>query len=256
MIEMKEPEEKMEEEKAVTAAAEEAASAVQEEQPSQEPEMETAEPTEEQVQEEAAEPTEEQPEEETAEQPGASTEEDELERLRKELEEVRAQAAEYLEGWQRTQAEFANYRKRQEAERQQWVQMSNAALIAKILPILDDLERAEKTLPPGLERLTWIEGIFLIKRRLEMILEAEGVRPIETEGKTFDPLYHEAVTYEEVEGYEDGQIIGEVQRGYMLGDRVIRPALVRVARAVEKVSPQATEAGEAVEETADETSDS
>jgi molecular chaperone GrpE len=243
MIETKEPDEKIEED---TVPPEEVASTAQEEQPPQEPVEETAEPTEEQSR---------GPEEETAEQPEAETEEDELKRLQKELEEARAQAAEYLEGWQRTQAEFANYRKRQEAERQQWVQMSNAALIAKILPVLDDLERAEKTLPSGLEHLTWIEGIFLIKRRLEMILEAEGVRPIETEGKTFDPLYHEAVTYEEVEGYEDGQIIGEVQRGYMLGDRVIRPALVRVARAMETVSSK-SEAGETAEETLDETPDS
>jgi len=157
--------------------------------------------------------------------------EEELERLRGELEEARAQAAEYLEGWQRTQAEFANYRKRQEAEWQQRVQMGNAALIARILPVLDDLDRALQTVPTGLESLTWIEGVFLIKRKLEMILESEGVRPIQTEGQTFDPLYHEAVTYEEMEGYEDGQIIGEVQRGYTLGERVIRPALVRVARA-------------------------
>ncbi len=191
------------------------------------------------------EPTAERPPEaetESVELSEAEAKEDELERLRKELEEAQAKAAEYLEGWQRTQAEFANYRKRQEAERRQWVQMSNATLIAKILPVLDDLERAEKTLPPGLEHLTWIEGIFLIKRRLEMILEAEGVRPIETEGRTFDPLYHEAVTYEEVEGYEDGQIIGEVQRGYMLGDRVIRPALVRVARASMKAEAEGGEA--------------
>ncbi len=235
MIETKEPDEEMEEEETVAADAEEAAPADQEG------------PAEERPQE---------PEVETAEQPEAEAEEDELERLRRELEEAKAQAAEYLEGWQRTQAEFANYRKRQEAERQQWVQMSNAALIAKILPVLDDLERAERTLPAGLESLTWIEGIFLIKRRLEMILEAEGVRPIETEGKTFDPLYHEAVTYEEVEGYEDGQIIGEVQRGYMLGDRVIRPALVRVARAVEKVPSSEAETEEVAEETPDEASDS
>lgn len=232
MIETKEPDEEMEE---IVAGAEEAAPADREE---------------------PAEGRPQEPEVETAEQPEAEAEEDELKRLRKELEEARAQAAEYLEGWQRTQAEFANYRKRQEAERQQWVQMSNAGLIAKILPVLDDLERAEKTLPPGLEHLTWIEGIFLIKRRLEMILEAEGVRPIETEGKTFDPLYHEAVTYEDVEGFEDGQIIGEVQRGYMLGDRVIRPALVRVARVVEKVPSSEGGTEEAAEEAPDEASDS
>ena len=155
----------------------------------------------------------------------------ELERLRQELEAARAQAAEYLDGWQRTQAEFANYRKRQEAEFMERVRLNNAVLIARILPVLDDLERAVQTLPPGLQSLTWVEGVFLIKRKLEVILEAEGLKPIETEGKFFDPLYHEAVTYEDVPGYEDGQIIGEVQRGYMLGDRVIRPALVRVARA-------------------------
>jgi len=167
---------------------------------------------------------------ETAEQPPESPEA-ELERLRQELEAARAQAAEYLDGWQRTQAEFANYRKRQEAEFMERVRLNNAVLIARILPVLDDLERAVQTLPPGLQSLTWVEGVFLIKRKLEVILEAEGLKPIETEGKFFDPLYHEAVTYEDVPGYEDGQIIGEVQRGYMLGDRVIRPALVRVARA-------------------------
>jgi len=155
----------------------------------------------------------------------------ELERVRQELEAARAQAAEYLGGWQRTHAEFANYRKRQEAEFMERVRLNNAVLIARILPVLDDLERAVQTLPPGLQSLTWVEGVFLIKRKLEVILEAEGLKPIETAGKFFDPLYHEAVTYEDVPGYEDGQIIGEVQRGYMLGDRVIRPALVRVARA-------------------------
>ncbi len=158
-------------------------------------------------------------------------EENELGRLQKELEEARAQAAEYLEGWQRTKAEFANYRKRQEVERVQLTQMSNAVLIGRLLPVVDDLERALATIPQGIRTLTWIDGIALIKRKLDLLLESEGVEPIETEGKTFDPLYHEAVTYEEMEGYEDGQIIGEVQRGYMLGERVIRPALVRVARA-------------------------
>mgnify|MGYP000045518557 CR=1 FL=1 len=160
-----------------------------------------------------------------------SAEPTELERLQEEMEQTRAQAAEYLEGWQRAQAEFANYRKRQEAEWQQRTQMSNAFLLTKILPVLDDLERAVQTVPAKLESFTWIEGILLIKRKLEMILESEGVQPIETAGRSFDPLYHEAVTLEVADGYADGQIIGEIQRGYMLGERVIRPALVRVAQA-------------------------
>ncbi len=168
-------------------------------------------------------------EEEPPEEP--KEEDEELERLREELKQAEAQAAEYLDGWQRTQAEFSNYKKRQEVARAQVTANANAALLRKLLPVLDDLERALATLPVGLSRLTWCEGVFMIKRKLDLILEIEGVKPIETEGQTFDPRYHEAVTHEEVLGYEDGQIIGEVQRGYVLGERVLRPALVRVAKA-------------------------
>ncbi len=164
------------------------------------------------------------------EQPTAEVEQEERD-LEQELEEARAQAAEYLDGWQRTQAEFSNYRKRREAEWQQRTQMSNAALIAKILPLLDDLERAMQTMPEALRDFTWVDGLVLIVRKLEVVLESEGVKQIETAGQMFDPVYHEAITYEQAEGYEEGQIIGEVQRGYMLGERVIRPALVRVAQA-------------------------
>ncbi|MCX7681108.1 MAG: nucleotide exchange factor GrpE [Anaerolineae bacterium] len=167
----------------------------------------------------------------------AAPEQEELERLRSELEKAQAQAAEYLNGWQRAQAEFSNYRKRQEAERAQLIALANAGLLRKLLPVVDDFERAFATLPDGLNRLTWCEGILLIKHKLEAILESEGVKPIATEGQVFDPLYHEAITYEEVEGYEEGRIIGEVQRGYMLGERVLRPALVRVAKA--SVRPEA-----------------
>jgi molecular chaperone GrpE len=155
----------------------------------------------------------------------------ELEKLQKELEEAKTQAAEYLDGWQRAQAEFSNYKKRQEAERAQVRAFANADLLRKLLPIVDDFERAATTLPSDLAHLTWCEGIFMIRRKLDGVLESEGVKPIETEGQSFDPRYHEAVTYEEVPGYEEGQIIGEVQRGYILDERVLRPALVRVAKA-------------------------
>lgn len=155
----------------------------------------------------------------------------EIEVLQKKLAEAEARAAEYLDGWQRAQAEFSNYKKRQDAERAQADQLASANFLRKLLPIVDDFDRALKTLPPDLQRLTWCEGVLLIKRKLDLLLESEGVRPIEVEGKTFDPLYHEAVTHEEAAGYEDGAIIGEVQRGYMLGDYILRPALVRVAKA-------------------------
>lgn len=156
---------------------------------------------------------------------------DELEGLREELEQAKNQAAEYLEGWQRAQAEFSNYKKRQEAGRAQTAMLANATLLRKLLPVADDFERAMATLPANLGQLTWCEGVLLIQHKLGAILESEGVKPIETDGQAFDPRYHEAVTYEQVSGYEEGQIIGEVQRGYTLGERVLRPALVRVARA-------------------------
>ena len=155
----------------------------------------------------------------------------ELQELRDELEFARAQAAEYLDGWQRAQAEFSNYKKRQEAERSQMIILANAGLMHKLLPVGDDFERAITTLPACLDRLTWVDGFIMIKLKLDAILQSEGVQPIETQGKVFSPLYHEAITYEEAAGFSEGQIIGEVQRGYMLGDRVLRPSLVRVAKA-------------------------
>jgi molecular chaperone GrpE len=173
----------------------------------------------------------------------------EIEQLQEELEKAQAQADDYLDGWRRSQAEFSNYRKRQENERQRLIEMGNAGLIAKILPVIDDLERAMQTLPQGLQQLTWIGGVFLIARKLQIVLETEGVTPIETEGQDFSPLYHEAITYEEAAGFEDGQIIAEVQRGYMMADRVIRPALVRVASApsVPAEEPEPEEAQETTE---------
>ncbi len=156
--------------------------------------------------------------------------EEKVKELEAKLAETQSKADEYLDQWRRTAAEFANYRKRIEKERAEQTKYANAALLTKLLPLLDDFDRAFQTLPDGLAKLTWIEGIFLIHRKLNFILEQEGVKPIETQGKFFDPAFHEAVTYEEVDGYEDGQIIGEVQKGYMLHDRVLRPALVRVAK--------------------------
>lgn len=166
-----------------------------------------------------------------AEEAESAEEQDELESLKAELEAAQTQAAEYLDGWQRTQAEFSNYKKRQEVDRAQLTVLANAALMRKLLPVVDDFERAMGSLPLNLSKLTWCEGVSLIKLKMDAVLESEGVTPIATDGQSFDPRYHEAVTYEEVEGYADGQIIGEVQRGYMLNDRVLRPALVRVAKA-------------------------
>jgi len=187
-------------------------------------------PREEVAKEEVEKPEKVAAEEVSVEEAAEVEEVNELEALRQELEKAKAQAAEYLEGWRRTQADFANFKKRNEQERKELLKVANATLITKLLPIFDDFERAFQTLPSNLLRLTWIDGIALIYRRLQAILEGEGLTIIETEGQSFDPLLHEAVTYEESDDHEEGQIIGEVQKGYKLGDRVLRPALVRVAK--------------------------
>jgi len=155
---------------------------------------------------------------------------DELTALRRELEEVKAQATEYLDGWQRARAEFANYRRRQELGREELHKLANATLVRRVLPTLDDFERAFSTLPPGLMGLTWIDGVALIHRKLEAALEAEGLTVIGVEpGQFFDPLVHEAVTRESHDTFDEGQVIAEVQRGYKLGELLLRPSLVRVS---------------------------
>jgi molecular chaperone GrpE len=176
---------------------------------------------------------------------------DEIEKLRGELEEARSEAEEYLDGWRRTQAEFSNYKKRQRAEEGRVLELANAHLLRKLLPVLDDFERAITTMPDGIKKLTWIQGLLMVKRELEVVLESEGVEPIQTEGQEFDPYYHEAVTHEEVPGYDEGQIVGEVQPGYVLGARVLRPALVRVAKAP-RVPPEEAQEEEQEEDVAEE----
>jgi molecular chaperone GrpE len=154
-----------------------------------------------------------------------------VEALKKELETAKAKSAEYLDGWQRARAEFANYKKRQEADFANMRAISAGALVAKILPVLDDFDRATKTLPPNLQDLTWISGVMLISRKLQLVLESEGVKPIEVKpNDLFDPNVHEAVSHDEAEGIESGHVIEELQKGYKINDRVVRPSLVRVAR--------------------------
>ena len=106
----------------------------------------------------------------------------------------------------------------------------NAALIARLLPILDDFDRAGQTIPDNLRGLTWIDGVMLIARKMSMILETEGLKPIEALNQSFDPNLHEAVIHEETDQHEDGTVIAELQKGYKLNDRVLRPTMVKVAK--------------------------
>jgi molecular chaperone GrpE len=150
-----------------------------------------------------------------------------LEELQKQLAEAQAQVAEYKDGWQRSVADFQNYRKRVEAEKAESYQLATGTIIKRYLPVMDDLERALAARPAD---LAWAEGIDLIYRKLQSILEAEGIKRMEAVGEMFDPNFHEAISQEHSEEHESGQIIAVVRNGYMLGDKVIRPAMVRVAK--------------------------
>jgi len=145
------------------------------------------------------------------------------------LEASEVKAAEYLDGWQRAQAEFTNYRKRQERERELMRFEAVGRVVKRYLPIVDDMQRALKDRPREGDGAAWAEGIELIYRKLMSILEVEGVTPIEAEGQMFDPNLHEAVVQSESDEHESGIVIEVLQTGYKMGERVLRPAMVRVA---------------------------
>ncbi len=147
-----------------------------------------------------------------------------------ELEELRLQAEEYLQGWQRARAEFANYKKRVEKEMQEAYQRAAGDILARYLFIMDDLERALKERPEGSEASAWADGVELIYRKFENILESQGVEPVPAIGEMFDPNLHEAISHEDSDSHRAGEVIDVIQRGYAMGDRILRPALVRVAK--------------------------
>lgn len=150
--------------------------------------------------------------------------------LRQQLEEEQIKSAEYLDGWQRARAELANARKRWERESAQTYSSAVADVVSKLLPAVDDFERAIETVPHSLDDRTWVDGILLIHRKLQTALEQQGIIPIEAEpGMPFDPTYHQAITHEAHQAFEADTIIAEFQKGYKLGDRIVRPALVRVS---------------------------
>jgi molecular chaperone GrpE len=150
---------------------------------------------------------------------------DESEALRRQLEEVQAQASEFKDSWMRSQAEFQNYKKRIERDNEIMYAGMKGEIVKKVLPVLDDLERALQNRPAD---DAWAGGIELIVRKLQTIIE--GVKKIEAEGAEFDPNFHEAISHEPADGVKSGHIIEVVQNGYILGERVIRPAMVRVAQ--------------------------
>ena len=156
--------------------------------------------------------------------------EDELAVLTAALSEAEARAAEYLDGWQRARAEFANYRRRQEQQRQQMQVAAKASVLVQLLPVMDDLKRALEAVPEESEENPWLSGVEQVQRKWRAALERVGlsVLPVEA-GDAFDPNVHEALTHEPCAEVEAGKIIQVVQPGYEVDDTVLRPALVRVS---------------------------
>lgn len=149
--------------------------------------------------------------------------------LDEQLTAAREKAAEYLDGWQRERAEFANARKRLEKQRAEAYKNAAVDHAAKLLPILDDFDRALLNVPAAITADGWFEGIQLVRRKLQSIMEGLKVEAIEAVGQPFDPNFHEALSLKEADGVASGTVIEELLVGYRMGDRVIRPSLVNVA---------------------------
>lgn len=154
----------------------------------------------------------------------------EVDQLRQQLEAAQQEAAEMRGNWQRNAADFANYRRRTEQEREQMLGIANEVLLARTLTIVDDLDRAIANIPPELADVGWVNGVVAIDRKFDQLLASEGLTPIEAVGKLFDPHEHEAVVQEERSDVPEGTVVAELQRGYRIRDRVLRPAMVAVAK--------------------------
>lgn len=149
---------------------------------------------------------------------------EDVEALKQALTEERARAETSLAGWQRAQADFINYKRRTEQEKEGIGRFANSMLVVNLLPVLDDLERALDSISDDIE-LGWVDGIRLIERKLRGILESQGLSPIKALGEPFDPYLHEAVRQDKG---KEGIVVEELQKGYKLYDRVIRPSKVVV----------------------------
>ena len=156
---------------------------------------------------------------------------EDVEALKQALAKEKERAETNLAGWQRAQADFINYTRRIEQEKEEIGKFANSMLMLNLLPILDDWERALTSTPDDLANLSWVDGIKLIERKLRGTLEAQGLSPIKALGEPFDPNLHEAA----MQGKgKEGIVVEELQKGYKFHDRVIRPAKVVVGNGEEE----------------------
>jgi molecular chaperone GrpE len=155
---------------------------------------------------------------------------DEFDAFQKQLADARVEAEKQRDSYHRALADYNNLRRRTEQEREQMRADLTGKILNPFLDVLDDLDLAVRNRPLGLDAMIgWVDGIELVYRKLLGKLEAQGVQTMDVSGAEFDPHFHEAISHEPNDEFESGQIIGVVKPGYMIGDRVLKPALVRVA---------------------------
>jgi molecular chaperone GrpE len=145
------------------------------------------------------------------------------------IAELESELAELKDRYLRLAADFDNYKKRARQEQMETIQHASAELIARLLPVLDDMQNVLEHKPEGIDE-SWVKGLELSVRKLEEALGTHGLQPIESVGARFDPKMHEAVGHEESTEHPEDTVVSELRRGYRIRDRVVRPALVKVAR--------------------------
>lgn len=152
-----------------------------------------------------------------------------VEALTAERDAALARADEHLAVAQRAQADYANLKRRSAEERDAMLGLANEVLLDKVVALADDFDRAVEHVPAEASETPWLEGIVAIDRKLRLLLESEGVTAIEALGTAFDPAVHEAISHVPGTGRPEGEVVGEVRRGYRIRDRVLRPSLVAVS---------------------------
>lgn len=152
-----------------------------------------------------------------------------VEALQERIAQLEKEASDYKDSWQRAAADYRNFKRRTDQERADLIRGAAAGLLLKLLPVMDDLDRAMQSVTPEVEASQWYGGFRLIPQKLQALLESEGVRPIEAVGQDFDPNMHEAVIYEAAEGQE-GKVIADLQKGYTLREKLLRPSMVKVGQ--------------------------
>lgn len=151
-----------------------------------------------------------------------------VQQLRSELAEQKTKAEDYFNRLVRLQADFENYRKRTQREKEEYFKYASASLCEQLLPVIDNFHLALAARDEDPSNV--VKGVEMIYRQLEEILQREGLTPIETVGQEFDPAKHEAVMQEETQEHPENMVIAELRRGYYLKDRLLRPAMVKVAK--------------------------